>query len=115
MMTKFSAISSWLSSIACGVCLVLAVLATPGVARADPLCSCCGDPPQPSDPPEAHQWYNQCMSYCQAHGGSCDGVPPKPFCVPRNGGAYCDQGYCLLGTCHAVPDWDLFGDPFCCW
>ena len=35
-MLGYSALASWLSSVACGVCLVLAVAATPGVVSADP-------------------------------------------------------------------------------
>lgn len=60
-MAKFSVVASWLSSIACGVCLVLAVLATPGVARADPDCSCCGTDPGPGDY-SGHQQWESCMS-----------------------------------------------------
>lgn len=41
-MAKFSVVSYWLSSIACGVCLVLALLMTPGVTLAD----------EPAVPPE---------------------------------------------------------------
>lgn len=35
-MSNFTKLSSWACSVACGVCLVLAVLATPRTALADP-------------------------------------------------------------------------------
>lgn len=35
-MSSFTKLSSWACSVACGVCLMLAVLATPGATLADP-------------------------------------------------------------------------------
>ena len=69
-MTKLSVVSSWLSSIACGVCLVLAVLATPGVAKADPDCSCCGTDPGPGDY-QGHLAWQNCVYQCMQT-GVCD-------------------------------------------
>jgi hypothetical protein len=87
-MRKFSVISSWLSSIACGVCLVLAVLATPGVARADPDCSCCGTDPGAGDYAGHQQWMN-CMSQCAAT-GTCGGLVIKSSC-PNGSRSSCSQ------------------------
>lgn len=70
-MTNFSKLSSWLASIACGVCLVFAALATPGVAKADPpACDCCGTEPNGSDPALLLAWQD-CMNSCGANGGVC--------------------------------------------
>jgi hypothetical protein len=97
--TKFSAISSWLSSIACGVCLVLAVLATPGVARADPDCSCCGTDPG-SGNPSGHYTYMMCMQQCTQAGG-CAFLGCNSFCAvvcgPFNGGPA--SGIQCTGNC----------------
>jgi hypothetical protein len=76
-MTKFSVVSSWLASIACGVCLVLAVLATPGIVHADTFCSCCGTDPGSGDP-IAQQVWRDCLNDCMQHNGECDSpVPPR--------------------------------------
>ncbi|MBA4065815.1 MAG: hypothetical protein C0501_19270 [Isosphaera sp.] len=40
-MTRYWNVSSWLAGVACGVCLMLAVMATPGAAHADEPCPCC--------------------------------------------------------------------------
>ncbi|VTT99373.1 unnamed protein product [Gemmataceae bacterium] len=87
-MTEVTKVSSWLASIACGVFLVLAVLATPGVARADPPCSCCGPDPGPSDPVARNQWL-QCMNYCMSHGQNCWGFWCESCKHPRCGAFPC--------------------------
>ena len=110
---KFANVSSWLASVACGVCLVLAVLATPGVAKADPPCACCGDPPPPGASQEANTEWNNCMSWCLSHNNSCSDAP---FCYPKPNRDGCTQGLCgFYTTCHDHVEYDLYGGANCCW
>jgi hypothetical protein len=98
-MTKLTNLSSWLSSVACGVCLVLAVLATPGVARADPPCDCCGSDPGPGDPP-GHQVWENCVTYCIENGGVCFAACSNSVCSVTCVGSY---PQCGTGTCNKKP------------
>ncbi len=84
-------VSSWLASVACGVCLVLAVLSISDVARADSgaPCSCCG-------PNTGDQNYQNCMASCTQNGGSCAAFFCSN-CVQPN----CEDFPCLCAT----PGW----------
>lgn len=103
-MTKFTNVSSWLSGIACGVCLVLAVLATPDVARADPPCdpaTCCGPNPDPT-----------CVMQC-LQTGTCAAAP---LCWPIANTNNCMQGFCgVLSSCQQTVMYDMFGGRNCCY
>lgn len=78
-MPSFVKLSSWACSVACGVCLALAVLATPRTALADPP----EDPPQ--DPGGGGEQYIICQFSCS---------PPRcggDFCLCASGVNTCQD------------------------
>ncbi len=95
-MTTFYTLGARLSGMAAVVCAVLAVLAHPGTARADPggcyeYCSALYDPNTDLNGLMA------CMTTCQQAGGKCGGNSCSKDCVDKGSAGNCGAKLCNSG------------------
>jgi hypothetical protein len=110
-MTRFYTQAARLSGMAAFVCAVLAVLAHPGIGRADPIYDCvnaCAAEFGGGTP-----GYYTCSGNCQASGGTCTGDDCSNGCVS----SYPDcDGTCTAsgkGICNGCKCSDYGADKLC--